>query len=160
MVDFINKIEDKFDKLNASQKEVCRVVLPEFKKVDGKLFGKQSELKIRDEYLEFAVIHATESDTNFVIILFSTYVELSCAGFCFQFKYSDKEVIAAYILALLKGEYIILRTSISKAIIQEQLIWDSEKLEPKISKSFLFYFKFLFRQDKIVYTKFKPLSFI
>lgn len=159
MVDFENKIEDNLSLLNSEQIDVCRILLHQLGIADKKFFNQQSELVVNKEYLEFIAIHSNDCDSNFVIIFFNSFIEFSCLGFCFQFDYNEK-YITEYILSLFNGEYKVIQTTLGNSILKTQFIWNNKNLKSRITKHFLYNFRFLFNFGMIEYKEFKPLSFI
>jgi len=159
MVDFLKKIEDNLNLLNSQQIDVCRILLDQLRIADKKFFSQQSSLIVNKEYLEFIAIHSYESDSNFVIILFNSFVEYSCSGFCFQFDYNEN-YINEYISSLFKGEYKVIQTNFGNIILRTQFIWNSQNLKSRITKSFLYNFRFFFNYGMIKFTEFKLLSFV
>ncbi|WP_423128675.1 hypothetical protein [Gaoshiqia sp. Z1-71] len=159
MVDIIRKLENSLKQLDVPQKSICDIMLAQLRDTNNKLYSKQSDLITDNKYIELFIAHNNDHDTNFTIILFKNYIELSCAGFTFQFDY-ETEVFKEYFSSLLRGEYSVIRTSIGAHIIQDQLIWNQKGLESKIRKSFLYFLKFFINQKKVVKKSYQSLSFI
>ncbi len=141
--------------LNPMQREIADEINQYYNTADKNFISSKSELIVSKNYLELLMVHSENQETNFVVILFESFIEFSCGGFVFQFKY-DENQINAYILSLFKGEYEIYHTLVGNFIIKEQFRWLNENLKSRTRRS-IFYFLFLPLREK--YGKTKTLVF-
>ena len=127
--------------LDPMQREIAEKIIQYYYTAEKSFISLKSDLIVRKNYLELLMVHSENQETNFVIILFESFIEFSCGGFVFQFAYDSKQ-INEYILSLFRGEYEIYQTVVGNFIIEERFRWLNDGLMSRTRKT-IFYFLFL-----------------